>query len=126
MSSGGALVVVPEVGFIGLLHEVTAVLVEEDAGKAIAIVDVDEEAAEDVEAQQSGDFDASSVTLGRDIKGHGVGGRELSAGETEGWKLDRAGDLEQGSVGRVNVGAGQIGATLSWDHFDDGAGDTAD
>ena len=64
------------------------------------------------EAQQSGDFDASSVTLGRDIKGHGVGGRELSAGETEGWKLDRAGDLEQGSVGRVNVGAGQIGATL--------------
>jgi hypothetical protein len=45
MSSGEALVVVAEIGSIGLLNEITAVLVEKNSGQAIAVIDVDEEAA---------------------------------------------------------------------------------
>jgi hypothetical protein len=66
----GALVVVAEIGVIGLRDEVLAVLIEEDPRKSVAVVDIDEEAAKNIEAEESGDLDSSGVAGGRQIEGY--------------------------------------------------------
>ncbi len=80
------LVVVAKIGAVCLLDKVAAVLVEQDPGQSVAVVDVDEEAAEDVEAEKSGDLDTCAMTLrvsDRRIWRTGCGTRCQRSGKAE-------------------------------------------
>ena len=116
------LVVVAEIGFVGLLNGVATVLVEEDAGYSIAVVNVDEKSAKDVEAKKAGDFDAGGMAFWSEVECDGAAVGDLAAGEPVEREFYRAGDLEEGPVGGVDIGAVQIATSLFGDELDDGPG----